>query len=701
MSIDPPSKKKIAVLGGGAAAMSAVFHLTQQPGWQDRYEVTVYQLGWRLGGKGATGRDVDSGQRILEHGLHLWFGFYENAFAMMRQVYAELRRGPDVPIATFEQAFLPHNQFVMQQQFQGKWQPWQFQLPPNPSTPGDGLPFPPPWDYVIEAIELLWDLIVQAEQRPRSHVGLRAVADMLAASAATKSAEFAIAQTLHYAKQVRAGTLGEGGKHPVLVGLLRLALHLLRALLGDRIHTDLEAYRIWIGADAIGTALIGVLEDELLTRGPDVINDQNFNTWFRAKGASPELMDSSIIQAAYDSSFALFHFGTNPDMEAGTIVRGAVRMFLMFKGSVVWRFAAGTGDTVFAPLYQLLAARGVKFEFFHEVTELVTPDAGAMEVTEIHFNQQAQPKVGRYEPLVLVKNLPCWPSEPDYDQLVEGAALKAQKVDLESFWTPWKGTPKVLKKGVDFDHIVCGLSLDPLRFVATKLTARSPAWQAMLKYLQTNRTQAFQLWVTQDVKALGWPLGQSLLSTFGEPLDTWADLSVTLPSENWPAGREPASVHYFCGAMVDSPWEYPPRSDTAYPAQQDALVKQGALDYINQQLIALWPAAFVPQGSGHAFNWDLLVDLENRSGPARFDSQWWRANVDPSERYVLSTTGSSIYRLPAEQSGFTNLWLAGDFTQNGINAGCMEAAIISGAQASRGISGHPAVIWGEGTGLFL
>ena len=46
------AKKKIAILGGGAAALSAAFGLTEKPGWKDQYEITVYQLGWRLGGKG-------------------------------------------------------------------------------------------------------------------------------------------------------------------------------------------------------------------------------------------------------------------------------------------------------------------------------------------------------------------------------------------------------------------------------------------------------------------------------------------------------------------------------------------------------------------------------------------------------------------------------------------------------------------------
>ena len=40
---------KVAVIGGGCAAMAAAFELTR-PSHAGRYEVTIYQLGWRLGG---------------------------------------------------------------------------------------------------------------------------------------------------------------------------------------------------------------------------------------------------------------------------------------------------------------------------------------------------------------------------------------------------------------------------------------------------------------------------------------------------------------------------------------------------------------------------------------------------------------------------------------------------------------------------
>lgn len=688
-------KQRIAVLGGGAASLSSVFHLTSQPDWKTKYDITVYQLGWRLGGKGATGRDPTKGQRIEEHGLHLWFGFYDTSFRMMRAVYDELRRPASVPISTFDQAFLPHNFFTMQQRFNGQWHTWNLPLPTNPSKPGEGSDYPPPWDYAIEVLELLWEIW-------EAYVGdlddsLLEKALRLPFTIARVTAVKAIAVALdqvHKILKVQGNALL--AQH-VAVPLLKGALAVMRRVLGDDVKTKLEAYRTWITIDAIGTLLVGVLADDLLRRGPDAINDENFNDWVKRHGGSPELMESCLIQSAYDSSFALFHWSTNPDMEAGTVLRGAARMFLMYKGSVTWRFAAGTGDTVFAPLYEVLKARGVKFEFFHEVTDLVCPPSGPNEVTEIHFNRQAHLNGPSYEPLVNVKGLPCWPNRPLYGQLVEGPQLQADGVDLESYYSGWVGTPRVLKKGVDYDLVICGLSLDPLHFVAKKLTARSTAWQLMLGKLQTNRTQAFQLWVNQDLTQLGWKYGPSLLSTFGEPLDTWADLSITLPYEQWPAGHDPKIVGYFCGAMTDSDWSYPPRTDLGYPARQEALAKDIALSFINDKLRYLWPSAFNAAGD---FDWNVLVDPSGRVGPSRFDSQWWRANYEPSERYVLSVTGSSKFRLKCDDTGFDGLYLVGDYTQCGLDAGCMEGAIISGAMASRAICGFPKQILGDGRGLF-
>ena len=78
---------RIAVLGGGAGAIAAAFELTATPELRARHQVTVYTPGWRLGGKCASGRNAAQHQRIEEHGLHVFFGFYDNAFDLVQRAY--------------------------------------------------------------------------------------------------------------------------------------------------------------------------------------------------------------------------------------------------------------------------------------------------------------------------------------------------------------------------------------------------------------------------------------------------------------------------------------------------------------------------------------------------------------------------------------------------------------------------------------
>ncbi len=56
------SKKRIAVLGGGPASMAAVYEMTSKPGWNEQFDITVHQMGWRLGGKCASGRGSVAGE---------------------------------------------------------------------------------------------------------------------------------------------------------------------------------------------------------------------------------------------------------------------------------------------------------------------------------------------------------------------------------------------------------------------------------------------------------------------------------------------------------------------------------------------------------------------------------------------------------------------------------------------------------------
>jgi hypothetical protein len=166
-----------------------------------------------------------------------------------------------------------------------------------------------------------------------------------------------------------------------------------------------------------------------------------------------------------------------------------------------------------------------------------------------------------------------------------------------------------------------------------------------------------------------------------------------LAYETWASAGAPRSLIYYSGVMPDDPRQ-PPAPNPAYPIAQQNALREASIAFLERYAQVYLPNAVV---NGH-LDWSVFASPANpgAQGRARFDAQYWRVNVDPSERYVLSVTGSSQYRLAAGGSGIDNLFLAGDWIETGLNAGCMEATVTSGLEAARAIaSAHPFVLRGE------
>jgi uncharacterized protein with NAD-binding domain and iron-sulfur cluster len=217
----------------------------------------------------------------------------------------------------------------------------------------------------------------------------------------------------------------------------------------------------------------------------------------------------------------------------------------------------------------------------------------------------------------------------------------------------------------------------------------------MTERVTTVPTQAFQLWLRADLRDLGWPGPSPSLSGFLKPFDTWADMPHLIDVEAW--HHPPHTIAYFCGALHAPPGGL----DGADPltAARDH-VRDNAIGFLDHQIRPLWPRAI---RSGGGFRWELLADagrddgvVPERAGPERFATQFWTANVNPSDRYVQSMPGSSAFRISPLDNTYDNLTIAGDWTACGINVGCVEAAVISGRLAAHAISGSPAL--GEITG---
>jgi uncharacterized protein with NAD-binding domain and iron-sulfur cluster len=206
----------------------------------------------------------------------------------------------------------------------------------------------------------------------------------------------------------------------------------------------------------------------------------------------------------------------------------------------------------------------------------------------------------------------------------------------------------------------------------------------MVHEIKTVATQAFQVWLTVPEADLGWDSPGVTITGYVKPFDTWASMTQLIAAERW-TGDQPKSLGYFCNTLATGP--EPDRSSTDYWDAMQAVVRQNAVDFLRTEVASMWPGTVDP--SSGEFDWELLAGGEAKTGEARFDTQFWTANVDPSERYVQSVPGSDRYRLRADQSGCDNLFLAGDWIDSGLNAGCVEAAVISGLQAANAVLGRP------------
>jgi hypothetical protein len=66
-----------------------------------------------------------------------------------------------------------------------------------------------------------------------------------------------------------------------------------------------------------------------------------------------------------------------------------------------------------------------------------------------------------------------------------------------------------------------------------------------------------------------------------------------------------------------------------------------------------------------------------------------QVNFEGSDRYTLSLPGSIAFRISPLDRSVENMTIAGDWTACGLDAGCVESAVMSGMLAAYAISENP------------
>ena len=669
------ARPRVLILGGGIAGLAAAWRLSEADR-RGRFEsITVLERSFRLGGKGGSGRGAHG--RIEEHGLHVWLGHYDNAFRLIRDCYGELDRArtdPGCPIRDWQQAFMPAGQLGLFDHGPDGWQPWVATFTANRRLPGE------PYadgratsvvEMLLRSALLIRDFYASLEfgavaapalslstspRRPRTSVAGGAFG-------AVASTVLAVGRQL----LVLAGLGAHRIAGPRGAAMIDDAFEPLLARLRPALRTDVRARRLHELVDLVRSILSGMAADGLGGHRDayDAINHLDFRDWLRRHGARESTLRSAIVRGQYDLVFS--HEDGDPDrprFAAGWGVNLSAKLWFDYKGAIFWKMRAGMGDVVFAPLYQALLDRGVQFRFCTAVTDVVPAQDGSAIGSVVVRSTGTD----GYDPLIRVRGLPVFravPEQPDEQEIVRS-----------------------LRCGTDFDLVVFAIPPAAGRSVCRRLSAERAEWRAMLDGIGTVATHAFQAWLRPDERALGWPYPGTTVTAFAKPFDTWASMSHLIETEDWDAGAVPGTLGYFCSTL---PARLTGNGDAS------AQTRRLATDFLERHGRHFWPHATDPRTG--AFRWDLLCADADVTGPERFATQYWTANTDPSDRYVQSLPGTDAFRLRPDASGYRNLLLAGDWTDCGINAGCIEAAVVSGLQAANALLDRPR--WDRITGEFL
>ena len=651
--------QKIAILGGGAASCTAALALTSQPGWKERYNITIYQLGWRLGGKAASGRNKNYGQRVEEVTGHMFAGVYHNSKHLLRSVYNELNRPEGVPMRTFEEAFK-------------LWSHTSFKEL-NVSLDNEKQCFS--LKYLFEKLITTTYLMIEkmSEKFPNM-----APIEMNKVDVKNLTTDLNLLQC-----------------H---VNSIQDWIFKLSNMTEERtLQTEFVSV-----LDVALTIIKGILDDKIIEHGFDIINHLDLREWLAKHGASPATLKSTFVKFHYDLMIAYRNGDINqPSMEAGAALKIWLNLYFCFDDAPYFDQQGGLGDIIFAPMYQLLRKKGVNFKFFHKVEDLNLNINNSRLIEKIKLTKQVDLVHEEYDPLINVKGLPSWPNEPKYEEIEQEQAKLLQKhdTDLESFWTRWphvyeehfkKPLPEViLKRGKDFDIIVFGIPVGSLPYLCSELLEVSPKLRDASKHMGKVPSFQLQLNVDETRENLESKSHRDIVDPRREnAVYMLSDNDPHLKFESWESLRmNPKSIAYI--TTMKSTEEIPPGTCSSSPYVK-RMNRNFAVSITQSLLKNNWPNAY-KDGN---FKWDILTDPENRTGEERLDAQFWHSNFNPSDLYTPILTNTSQYRITTDGTGFHNIYFTGDWIENGFNC-CIEAAVTAGLLTSKAISGYPKEIFWE------
>lgn len=667
-------KTKIAVLGGGISALAAAYELKRLDP-TNTLDITIYQMGWRLGGKCASSRNEMPGMgfRNEEHGLHVLGGWYHNTFEMLRRLYAEWESVAGADAGPIDDAFLPMNGAVLFDErrtifgFPNGWRKIAIRFPDPVGTPGVDIP-----DLSIERMFKVLLRWVQ-EILGFSLDGLNTIG----IAGAFLPDWFDLSEIVEFFDRDNLENWNDAEADAVSSRLNERAECLGREceLLADNLSEDGSRDLFARGgenepsifdlmtAGLVGMYVIkGILDDRLLTRGFDAINSEDATEWMRRHGAPSFVVKSPFVELGYHYAFSYVDGDKDqPSMAAGAALRGYMRMFFGQVGSFFYHFNGGMGDVIVKPFYDVLRAKGVKFQFFSQITALELDDDNT-QISQVQIRRQAKVSDGpaAYNPIIQTHaGLRTWPTQPLMDQLELAPGQTRFPDDFEDPADIDPNDPtETLIAGDDFDIAILAIPGTALREICQPLIDADPAWGRCLDAMSSCPTLSAQLWTEKTPEQLGWGDMPGITTGHVLPLSTWSDMTHLLPFEK----ASPYHGHHLlCG----------PQPITGEPPRDTAMT------WLEDHLEDVLP--------------DWRIDDQDTSARAIYV----RLNHKPSERYIFAASGDVDDRLRTDESGLANLYLCGDWVRNGTDLGWVEGAVTTARQCARAVTGISIRVHGE------
>ena len=736
-------KRHIAIIGGGPAGLSAAFHLAQKDEWDKDYSITVYQPGWRLGGKGATGRNEEYSWRIEEHGIHGFCRFYFNTWLMMKQVYDGLTDADRKKLATgtIKEAFLPSSLTYSVSSSHQCFHPEVARYRRTNELPWDENELKLDWDTILTILTKLLQIRDSVDENTAQKgkdiyqsFGDNPIKKLVRT---WYSCGFGLVRNVKKTEAAVSRALRQAGP-----GLLTDFQSIREQLdkVQKKVRSDIKSHsekklghnRGLALLDILVAMFIGLIDDDLIGKEIDEIDDKTIGEWLAAHGATVYSLTSQVFVAVPNILFSAPEGNGNeyPDLSAASWLTWTLRG-LLGKGDFFYFMAAGTGESVILPIYLYLKRQGVKFEFFHKLKHVEFASSGAnRNVSALKFERQAEPAASEYDPLIDIpleiqgkaRNCWAWPNQPKYADLVDGESKK--DIDFEA----WDGTPPdqqysmTLSRADEilagqekefFTHVVFAMPPSMIKLVGL---GNEGKWSDVNEHMKTTPTQAAQVWLTKSTEDLGWKIPtdskpevppESLQhwryasANFPNPLNAMVAFDDVIAYEGWQSGSEaseiqsPKGLIYLCSQI--QPLNEQDKAQDLVRVQSNLAASLRLMgNFFDDDGKLFMPDGETPgedekveRHDWMTVDFDLLYHVGEGEGLARLDSQYIRVNTDPMDAYVQAPAGSAGHRIHSWETGLVNAVAAGDWIYTGFNIGAFESAVTGGKLAAFALTNVP------------